>query len=56
MTPFSMPLAIIAELTRVLAERFEWSEDDIEALLTPIVAISSPEVTARSCRQRFFLH
>jgi putative PIN family toxin of toxin-antitoxin system len=30
--------AIIAELTRVLAERFEWAEDDIHANLTPIVS------------------
>jgi uncharacterized protein len=28
--------AIIAELTRVLAARFEWTEEDIESTLTPI--------------------
>jgi putative PIN family toxin of toxin-antitoxin system len=28
--------AIIAELTRILADRFEWTQEDIEATLTPI--------------------
>lgn len=28
--------AIIAELTRILAGRFEWAQEDIEASLTPI--------------------
>ena len=28
--------AIIAELTRILAGRFEWTQEDIEATLTPI--------------------
>jgi putative PIN family toxin of toxin-antitoxin system len=28
--------AIIGEITRVLADRFEWTEEDMDATLTPI--------------------
>jgi putative PIN family toxin of toxin-antitoxin system len=43
--------AIIAELTRVLADRFEWTEEDIESTLTPIFSraeIVEPSMTVNT--------